>query len=129
MSKPGREIILGASQDPQFGHLIMIGSGGVYANYVKDIQFGLAPLTEREAKQMFESTKIHRILEGVRGEEPSDIAMTIDTLLRISKLVTDFPEILELDNNPLFVFDKGEGISAVDVKITLDREKALERRN
>ena len=123
MSKQGREIIMGTSQDPQFGHLIMIGSGGVYANYVKDIQFGLAPLSEREARTMFERTKIHKILEGVRGENPSDIKYTIDTLLRISQLVTDFPEILELDINPLFVFEEGEGISAVDVKITLDIDK------
>ncbi|MCY3410258.1 MAG: acetate--CoA ligase family protein [Candidatus Heimdallarchaeota archaeon] len=127
MSKVGREIILGTSQDPQFGHLIMIGSGGVYANYVKDIQFGLAPLSVREAKTMFSKTKIHKILEGVRGENPSDISATIDTLLRISQLVTDFPEILELDINPLFVFDKGEGVSAVDVKITLDRDLVMER--
>lgn len=128
MSKPGREIILGTSQDPQFGHLIMIGSGGIYANYVKDIQFGLAPLSEREAKTMFEKTRIHKILEGVRGEKPSDIKYTIDTLLRISQLVTDFPEILELDINPLFVFDEGEGISAVDVKITLDIDKIQEEK-
>ncbi len=127
MSNVGREIIMGTSQDPQFGHLIMIGSGGVYANYTKDIQFGLAPLSEREAHKMFAGTKIHKILQGVRGEEPSDINTTVNTLLRISQLVTDFPEILELDINPLFVFDEGKGVSAVDVKITLDKERILRR--
>jgi acetyltransferase len=125
LSKMGRELILGASVDPQFGHLIMIGSGGIYANYQKDISFGLAPLSEDEAKNMLQKTRIHNIMVGVRGEDADDIAATIDTLQRLSQLVTDFPEILELDINPLFIFK--EGINAVDVKITISRELALRR--
>ena len=74
---------------------------------------------------MLESTRIHKIMEGVRGEPASDINATVEVLQRISQLVTDFPEVLELDVNPLFVFE--ESISAVDVKITLDREKVLAR--
>ncbi|MHA2251056.1 MAG: acetate--CoA ligase family protein [Candidatus Kariarchaeaceae archaeon] len=128
MSKLGRELIIGISEDPQFGHLTMIGAGGIYANYQEDISFGLAPLNKDEATKMLEQTRIHRLMQGVRGELPNDTDATIDTLQRISQLVTDFPEILELDINPLFVFNEGEGMSAVDVKITLSREKAMKRR-
>ena len=128
MSKVGRELILGLSEDPQFGHLIIIGSGGVYAEYHKDISFGLTPLNKTEATKMLERTRIYKILEGVRGDKPSEINKVIEVLQRLSQLVTDYPEILELDINPLFVFDEGEGISAVDVKITLSKEKAMKRR-
>ncbi|MDH5402893.1 MAG: acetate--CoA ligase family protein, partial [Candidatus Heimdallarchaeota archaeon] len=125
MSPKGREIIIGISEDPQFGHLIMVGTGGIYANYHKDVQFGLIPLNQSEAKDMLLQTRIYQIMKGVRGEEADDIEKTIEILLRISNLVTDFPEILELDINPLFVFKKD--VSALDVKITLSREKLSER--
>lgn len=127
MSKVGRELILGVSEDPQFGHMIMIGSGGIYANYQKDVSFGITPINKIEATTMLERTRIHKILQGVRGEAPSDIDVTINTLQRVSQLVTDFPEILEMDINPLFVFEENQGINAVDVKITLDRTKILKR--
>ena len=119
MSTPGKELIVGASKDPQFGHLVMIGLGGVYTNYFKDVAFELAPVSDDEAGNMLRSLRTYPILEGVRGENPSDINAIKDTILRISRLVEDFPEILEMDINPFFVFDKGNGISAVDVKITI----------
>jgi acetyltransferase len=125
LSKVGRELILGTSVDPQWGHLIMIGSGGIYANYQKDISFGLAPLNDFEANKMLERTRIHKIMQGVRGEDPDDIISTKETLQRLSQLVTDFPEILELDINPLFVFK--EGVNAVDVKITISKDLAMRR--
>ncbi|MHA2171390.1 MAG: acetate--CoA ligase family protein [Candidatus Kariarchaeaceae archaeon] len=128
MSKLGRELIIGISEDPQFGHMCMIGAGGIYANYQQDVSFGLTPLNKTEAQTMLEQTRIFKLMQGVRGELPNDIEATIDTLQKISQLVIDFPEILELDINPLFVFDEGEGMSAVDVKITLSREKAMQRR-
>jgi acetyltransferase len=105
----------------------MIGAGGVYANYQQDVVFGLTPLTRFEANNILSSTRIHQIMKGVRGESPDDIISTIDTLLRTSQLVTDFPEILELDINPLFVFK--EGVNALDVKITLSKERVMNRRN
>ncbi|MCG3218828.1 MAG: acetate--CoA ligase family protein, partial [Candidatus Heimdallarchaeota archaeon] len=123
MSVPGKELIVGASQDPQFGHLVMIGLGGVYTNYFKDVAFELAPVSEDEAGNMLQSLRTYPILEGVRGDKPSDINAVKDTILRISRLVEDFPEILEMDVNPFFVFDKGNGISAVDVKITISPTK------
>ena len=72
-----------------------------------------------KAGNMLQSLRTYPILEGVRGENPSDINAIKDTILRISRLIEDFPEILEMDINPFFVFDKGNGISAVDVKITI----------
>jgi acetyltransferase len=114
------EIIIGMSRDPQFGPLIMFGSGGIYANFLQDVAFSLSyKFSRKEAKMLIEKTKIHNLLQGVRGEPPSDIEAIIDVLLRLSQLVNDFPEIVELDINPLLVFIKG--YSAVDIKITIKR--------
>jgi len=95
--------------------------GGVYTNFFRDVAFGLAPLTRKEAETMLKKTKIYTLLKGVRGEEPSDIAAIIETLLKISLLVSDFPEIKELDINPFFVYAENKGVSALDVKITLEK--------
>jgi acetyl coenzyme A synthetase (ADP forming)-like protein len=114
------EIIIGMSRDPQFGPLIMFGTGGIYANFMKDISFALSyKFTKESAKELIENTKIYSLLQGVRGEPASDINAIIEVLLRLSQLVNDFPEILELDINPLLSFVKG--YSAVDIKITISR--------
>ncbi|MFX0178130.1 MAG: acetate--CoA ligase family protein [Candidatus Hodarchaeota archaeon] len=115
------ELILGMSRDPQFGPLLMIGSGGIYANFLKDVSFALSyKFSKDDAKKMLQNTRIFNLLQGVRGESPSDIDSIIDVLLRLSQLVNDFPEIMELDINPLLSFI--EGYSAVDIKITISRE-------
>ncbi|MFX1309959.1 MAG: acetate--CoA ligase alpha subunit [Promethearchaeota archaeon] len=115
------EIIIGMSRDPQFGPLIMFGTGGIYANFMQDVAFALAyKFTKDDAKKLIESTKIYNLLHGVRGEGPSDIEAIIDVLLRLSQLVRDFPEIVEIDINPLLSFIKG--YSAVDIKITIKRK-------
>lgn len=119
MAEKGKELIIGCSRDVQFGPLIMFGAGGIFVNYLKDICFRLAPMTRGDAHELIHETKIGMLLEGVRGEPPSDIAAIEDTILRISQLVTDFEEIVELDINPAFAYEKGKGISAVDVKITI----------
>ena len=114
------EIIIGMSRDPQFGPLLMFGTGGIYANFMKDVSFALSyKFTKESAKDLIENTKIYSLLQGVRGEPASDIDAIIDVLLRLSQLVNDFPEILELDINPLLSFVKG--YSAVDIKITISR--------
>ena len=120
MEKIGKELIVGSMKDPQFGSLVMVGLGGVYTNFFKDVAFGLAPLTKLESEKMLQRTKIYTLLKGVRGEPPSDIAAVNETLLRVSLLVNDFPEIKELDINPFFVYEEGKGVSALDVKITLE---------
>jgi len=115
------ELILGMSRDPQFGGMLMIGSGGIYANFLKDVSFALAyKFTYKDAKKMLEDTKVYSLLQGVRGEPASDIESVLEVLLRLSQLVTDFPDIVELDINPLLAFIKG--YSAVDIKITISRE-------
>ena len=101
----------------------MFGAGGIYVDYLKDIAFRLAPMTQNDAKDLIQDTKIGALLQGVRGEAPSDIAAIQDTVLRISQLVTDFEEIVELDINPAFAYEQGKGVSAVDVKITIDESK------
>ena len=114
------EIIIGMSKDPQFGPLIMFGTGGIYANFMKDVSFALSyKFSKDNAKKLIENTKIYSLLQGVRGEPSSDIDAIIDVLLRLSQLVNDFQEIVELDINPLLSFVNG--YSAVDIKITISR--------
>ena len=114
------ELIIGMSRDPQFGPMLMIGSGGIYANFLRDVSFALAyRFTEQDAKSTLQKTKIYSLLQGVRGEPASDIDSIIEVLLRLSQLVNDFKDIVELDINPLLSFIKG--YSAVDIKITISR--------
>ncbi len=119
MAEKGKELIIGCSRDVQFGPLIMFGTGGIFVNYLKDISFRLAPMTRTDASELIMETKMGTLLSGVRGEAPSDIAAIEDTILKISQLVTDFEEIVELDINPAFAYESGKGVSAVDVKITI----------
>jgi len=108
------------SRDPNWGPMLMVGSGGIYANYVKDVAFDLAYHFDREdARKLLNRTKISKILEGVRGEPMSDIDGVLDILERLSQLVNDFSDIVELDINPCLVFTREEGYSAVDIKITI----------
>ena len=117
--KGGKETIIGAKQDPKFGSLLMFGMGGIYVEVLKDVIFRLAPINEHEAKDMLESIKTSKLLKGVRGEKSSDVNALTDCLLRLSQLVTDFPEISEFDMNPLLVLEDGNGCKAVDVRIGL----------
>jgi 4-hydroxybutyryl-CoA synthetase (ADP-forming) len=119
MIKSAKETILGAKQDRLFGPLIMFGLGGIYVEVLKDVVFRLAPIDEHEALRMVESIKTIRLLKGVRGEKPADLKAVIDSILRLSQLVTDFPEIEEFDMNPLLVLEEGSWARAVDVRIGL----------
>jgi len=114
-----REVILGMNKDPQFGPLLMFGLGGIYVEVLKDVSFRVAPITDSEAWEMISEIKSYPILKGVRGEKPADINSIVNALLRLSQLVTDFPNILEMDINPLMVYDKGKGSVATDVRISL----------
>ncbi len=119
MVKKAREMIIGVAQDAVFGPLIMFGLGGIYVEVLKDVTFRLLPLTDMDAGEMVRSVKAHRLLEGVRGEPPSDVEALKDALLRVSALVRDFHAIRELDINPLMVMGAGEGAVAVDGRILL----------
>jgi acetyltransferase len=86
---------------------------------LKDVSFRVAPFSEQEADQMIREIRSYALLEGVRGEPPSDHAAMVDALMRLSRLVTDFPEIVELDINPLMVFEEGRGAMAIDMRLVL----------
>lgn len=119
MVRSGKETILGAKQDPIFGPLVLFGLGGIYVEVLRDVVFRLAPIEEHEASRMVHSIKALKLLKGVRGEKPSDLGALVDSLQRISQLVTEFPEIEEFDMNPLLVLEEGKGVRAVDVRISL----------
>ena len=119
MVKGGREVIIGVNRDPQFGPLIMFGLGGIYVEALKDVTFRVAPIDRRQATEMLDEIRSYRLLRGVRGEKPSDRPAIVETLLRISQLVTDFPEIVELDINPLIVFEQGRGVLGIDMRLAL----------
>ena len=120
MVKSAKETILGASQDPTFGPVIMFGLGGIYVEVLKDVVFRVAPIEEQEATNMVESIKTIKLLKGVRGEKPSDLKAIADSLQRLSQLVVDFQEIKEFDINPLLVLEEGKGARVVDARIILN---------
>ncbi|MFL6525727.1 MAG: acetate--CoA ligase family protein [Nitrososphaera sp.] len=119
MVKDAKETILGASQDPTFGPVIMFGLGGIYVEVLKDVVFRIVPIDEQEAIDMVQSIKTIELLKGVRGEKSSDLRAISDSLQRLSQLVVDFPEIKEFDINPLLVLEEGKGARVVDARIIL----------
>ncbi len=120
MMAPGIELIVGVSRDIHFGPLLMFGLGGIYVNLFRDVSFRLARgIVWSELEAMVAQTRAYALLKGYRGRRPADVDAVIDTLGRVATLVNDFPEIAELDVNPLFAYERGEGVCALDVKITL----------
>ncbi|MGC8960857.1 MAG: acetate--CoA ligase family protein, partial [Candidatus Bathyarchaeia archaeon] len=123
MVEPGREVIVGIHRDPQFGSLIMFGLGGIYVNILRETVFKLAPVTVKEALKMIAETKAYPLLRGVRGEPPSDINGLAEAISRVSQLSLDFEDIIEMDINPLFVYERNRGCVALDAKITVKHER------
>jgi acetate---CoA ligase (ADP-forming) len=119
MAPRGREVIIGMSRDPQFGPMLMFGLGGIFVEVMKDVSFYLAPITAEEALQMLKSTRSYALLTGVRGQSGVDLDGIAQGLQRISQLVTDFPEIAELDINPLLVGPIGTEPVVADARIIL----------
>ena len=119
MVKGGKEMILGSKLELGFGPVLMLGMGGIYVEVLKDVTFRLAPVTDSEADDMISSIKTKKLLEGVRGEKPSDLAKLSECIQRLSQLVTDFKEIKELDMNPVLVMEKGNGCKILDIRIGL----------
>jgi acetyl coenzyme A synthetase (ADP forming)-like protein len=119
MASKGREVILGMSRDPQFGPMMMFGLGGIFVEVMKDVSFNLAPITKDEAMQMLEATKSYEYLSGIRGQATVDIESIAIALQRMSQLVTDFPQIKEMDINPFIVGTVGIQSVAADARITL----------
>jgi acetyltransferase len=119
MCRKGQEVILGMNRDPRFGPLLMFGMGGIMVEVLKDVIFYLAPLTADEARQMLMNTRTYQLLKGVRGQEGVDIDAIAEGLQRLSQLVTEFPQIQEMDINPYVVGAPGRTPIAVDARISV----------
>jgi acyl-CoA synthetase (NDP forming) len=114
----GVEMMLGATWQPSFGHVIACGAGGTLVELLGDVAFGILPLTDRDAREMVEGLRVSRLLNGYRGEAPADVAALEDAILRLSALLEVCPEIREIDLNPLKVMP--HGLSAVDARIRVE---------
>jgi acetyltransferase len=121
MCRGGKEVILGMHRDPHFGPLMMFGMGGIMVEVLKDVAFYLAPLTAEEAEQMLISTRTYKMLKGVRGQEGVDIKAIAEGLQRLSQLVTEFPQIQEMDINPYVVGPEGTTPIAVDARMSIEK--------
>jgi acetyltransferase len=119
MGQRGREVILGMTRDPQFGPMLMFGLGGIFVEVMKDVTFHLAPITAEEAMQMLKGTRSYALLKGARGQAPVDLEAIASALQRISQLVTDYPNISELDINPFIVGPLGVQAYVADARMTL----------
>ncbi len=115
----GHEVLVGMTEDPNFGPLIVFGLGGIYVELLKDVAFKLHPLTHVDAREMVRQIKGSRLLDGYRNLPPGDVAAVEDTLLRVSALVSVLPEITEMDLNPVKVLEPGKGVRAVDARIRI----------
>lgn len=124
MAPPGGlEVLIGMNRDPQFGPLVTFGLGGIYVEALKDVTFRIAPFTRLDAEAMLTEIRSKALLEGVRGNPAVDKEALINTLMRMGQLVQDFPEIAELDINPLIVYPEGQGALAIDMRLVLESEK------
>jgi acetyltransferase len=122
MLSHGMEVIIGMVKDPTFGPMLMFGLGGIYVEILKDVKFAIAPVNEIEANNMITGIKTFELLKGTRGNKAKDIESIAQIILRISQLVTEFPEINEFEINPLIVFEEGEGALSVDMRLILKED-------
>lgn len=120
----GVEVMVGVADDPLFGPLIAFGLGGIHVEILGDVQFRIAPLTDRDAHEMVRGVKGYRLLTGYRGHPPADLDAIEEVLLRISRLVEETPEIRELDLNPVFALPPGQGCRIVDARIRVEPLRA-----
>ncbi len=117
----GHEVLIGMVEDPNFGPLIGFGLGGVFVELIGDVTFRIHPLTDLDAKEMISEVKSGKLLEGYRGGEKGDVEAVADTLLRLSALIEDLPEVMEIDLNPVKVAKPGDGVRIVDARIKVRR--------
>ncbi len=117
MARQGAELILGARQDEKFGPTLMCGLGGIYVELLKDVSFRATPLSREEILRMIRETKAYKLLEGMRGESPRDIDSVVDALVKLSTIVCKCPSITDIEINPVRVYEKGEGLRALDVRV------------
>jgi acetyl coenzyme A synthetase (ADP forming)-like protein len=120
----GREVIVGMTQDPNFGPLVMFGLGGIYVETLNDVVFRVPPLTDLDAQEMIRQIRGYRLLEGVRGEPPVAFEGLAEVLERFSMMVEDFPQLAEIEINPFIVFPQAKDFRAVDARVRLAEKQA-----
>jgi len=120
MVRPGTEVIVGTSQDPQFGPVIMFGLGGIFVKLLKDVSFRVIPVKRKDAQEMIEEIKGYPLLQGYRGKEPASLTALVEIILKISKFVEQNSQIKELELNPVFAY-RNKAI-AVDARIILEKD-------
>lgn len=114
---PVTEVIVGMTTDPQFGPALMFGIGGILVELMKDVSFRIAPITRFDATEMIKEIKGYPLLDGFRGKPKVNIEKLVDMLMAVSKFVLDYPEVDQMDLNPVFVYE--DGVLAVDARIIL----------
>jgi len=122
MIREGIEAIVGVTQDPTFGPLVMFGLGGVHVELLRDVAFRIHPLTDRDARELVRGVRGGKLLEGYRGAPPGDVPALEEVLLRVSQLLEDHPAIAEMDLNPVKVLSPGRGCVTVDARIAVRGE-------
>lgn len=120
MRHRGREVILGGKRDDVFGPVILFGLGGILVEALEDVVWRVAPISREEAREMIQSIRGAKLLRGFRGLPPSDLGAVEDLLIRLSRMLVDFPQIMEIDINPVMVFKKGEGAQGLDARVVLN---------
>ncbi|MFW9783309.1 MAG: acetate--CoA ligase family protein [Candidatus Heimdallarchaeota archaeon] len=113
------EIIIGGIRDKNFGPVLMFGFGGIFVEIFKDVSYRVCPVTKGEANRMIRNIKAFPLLNGYRGRSQGDLEQLIETILKCCKLLIENPEIIELDLNPIIIFEVGKGITVVDARIIL----------
>ena len=124
LGRGGHEVIFGITTDPRFGPLLMFGLGGKYVEVLRDVRFGVPPLTPQEAREMIRGIRGFPLLEGVRGEAGADLELLEEILLRIAQLAELHPKIQELDINPFVAAADRDAAKALDVRIRVAPEDA-----
>ncbi|MEE9172499.1 MAG: acetate--CoA ligase family protein [candidate division NC10 bacterium] len=120
MEPPGTEVIVGLTQDTQFGPVVMFGLGGIFVEVYQDVSFRLVPLAKPDAAAMIQEVKAFPMLQGVRGSRPADLEGLTDLLMKVSQIAEENLEIAEMDLNPVIVYEKG--LSVVDVRVLLHQK-------
>jgi acetyl-CoA synthetase (ADP-forming) len=117
MAPPSTEVIIGVTKDPQFGHVIMFGLGGIFVELFKDVSFRVIPISKKDAEEMITEIRGYVLLKGYRGRPPADINSLINALLTVSQMIEENHEINEMDLNPILVYENG--IKIVDARIVI----------
>lgn len=123
MVNPGTELIVGARRDNIFGPIIMIGLGGIYVEVMKDVSFRSLPVYAQDIISMVKELRAYPLLLGVRGEKTKDITAVINTLIILGTIINQCPEISDIEINPLVVYEQGDGVKAVDIRIILAKSE------